>query len=202
MVATAICPFFTSGRCSPRPTARIVAWGGLMTASKFTHTEEAKKLGIKPVYCIYVAIGQKSSTVAQVVDKLQEEGAMDYTTVIAATASDPAPMQYIAPYSGATLGEYFRDNGRHALVIYDDLSKQAQAYRQVSLLLRRPPGREAYPGRCLLPAFATSRARLQAERRTRRRKPDRPAGHRDAGGGRFGLYSDERHFHHRRTDLP
>jgi F-type H+-transporting ATPase subunit alpha len=113
---------------------------------KFTHTEEARKLGVKPVYCIYVAIGQKSSTVAQVVDKLQEEDAMAYTTVISATASDPAPMWYIAPYSGATLGEYFRDNGRHALVIYDDLTKQAQAYRQISLLLRRPPGREAYPG--------------------------------------------------------
>jgi F-type H+-transporting ATPase subunit alpha len=113
---------------------------------KYTHTEKAKKEGVKPVYCIYVAIGQKSSTVAQVVDKLQQEGAMDYTTVIAATASDPAPMQYIAPYSGATLGEFFRDSGRHALVVYDDLSKQAQSYRQVSLLLRRPPGREAYPG--------------------------------------------------------
>ncbi len=113
---------------------------------KYTHTEKAKKEGIKPVYCIYVAIGQKSSTLAQVVDKLQQEGAMDYTTVIAATASDPAPMQLIAPYSGATLGEYFRDSGRHALVVYDDLSKHAQAYRQVSLLLRRPPGREAYPG--------------------------------------------------------
>jgi F-type H+-transporting ATPase subunit alpha len=113
---------------------------------KYTHSEKAKKEGIKPVYCIYVAIGQKSSTLAQVVDKLQQEGAMDYTTVIAATASDPAPMQFIAPYSGATLGEYFRDSGRHALVVYDDLSKHAQAYRQVSLLLRRPPGREAYPG--------------------------------------------------------
>ncbi len=113
---------------------------------RFTHTETAKKQGIKPVYCIYVAIGQKSSTVAQVVSKLEEEGAMAYTTVIAATATDPAPMQFIAPYSGATLGEYFRDSGRHALVVYDDLSKQAQAYRQVSLLLRRPPGREAYPG--------------------------------------------------------
>lgn len=113
---------------------------------KFTHSERAKKIGIKPVYCIYVAVGQKSSTVAQVVDKLEQEGAMAYTTVIAATATDPAPMQFIAPYSGATLGEYFRDSGRHALVVYDDLSKQAQAYRQVSLLLRRPPGREAYPG--------------------------------------------------------
>lgn len=113
---------------------------------KFTHTEQAKKAGVKPVYCIYVAVGQKSSTVAQVVDKLTQEGAMEYTTVILAAASDPAPLQFISPYSGATLGEFFRDSGRHALVVYDDLSKQAQAYRQVSLLLRRPPGREAYPG--------------------------------------------------------
>ena len=113
---------------------------------KYTHSEKAKKEGIQPVYCIYVAVGQKSSTVAQVVDRLQQEGAMAYTTVVAATASDPAPLQFIAPYSGATLGEFFRDSGRHALIVYDDLSKQAQAYRQVSLLLRRPPGREAYPG--------------------------------------------------------
>ncbi len=113
---------------------------------KYTHTEEAKKLGIKPVYCIYVAIGQKSSTIAQVVAKLQEFGAMDFTTVISAAASVPAPLQFVAPYAGATLGEYFRDNGKHALVIYDDLSKQAAAYRELSLLLRRPPGREAYPG--------------------------------------------------------
>jgi len=100
----------------------------------------------KDVFCIYVAIGQKGSTVAQVVQNLQEAGAMEYTTVIAATASDPAPMLYIAPYSGATLGEFFRDSGRHAVVIYDDLTKQAAAYRELSLLLRRPPGREAYPG--------------------------------------------------------
>lgn len=113
---------------------------------KHTHTEEAKKLGVNPVYCIYVAIGQKSSTIAQVVAKLQENGAMEYTTVVAASASEPAPLQFIAPYSGSTLGEYFRDNGRHALVIFDDLSKQAAAYRELSLLLRRPPGREAYPG--------------------------------------------------------
>ncbi len=113
---------------------------------KYTHTEKARKEGVKPVFCIYVAIGQKGSTVAQVVDRLEEAGAMEYTTVITATASDPAPMQFIAPYSGATLGESFRDSGRHALVIYDDLTKQAQAYRQMSLLLRRPPGREAYPG--------------------------------------------------------
>jgi F-type H+/Na+-transporting ATPase subunit alpha len=113
---------------------------------KHTHTEKAKREGVKPVYCIYVAIGQKGSTVAQVVDKLEQEGAMEYSTVVCATASDTAPMQYIAPYAGATLGEFFRDSGRHALVVYDDLSKQAQAYRQLSLLLRRPPGREAYPG--------------------------------------------------------
>ncbi len=113
---------------------------------KFTHTEEAKKLGIDPVYCIYVAIGQKGSTVAQVVSYLEEFGAMEYTTIVAANASDPAPLQFIAPYCGCSMGEYFRDNGMHSLLIYDDLSKQAAAYRQVSLLLRRPPGREAYPG--------------------------------------------------------
>ncbi len=98
------------------------------------------------VYCIYVAVGQKRSTVARIYKKLEEMGAMKYTTIVAATASDPAPLQYIAPYSGVTMGEYFRDNGMHALIIYDDLTKHAQAYRQVSLLLRRPPGREAYPG--------------------------------------------------------
>jgi F-type H+-transporting ATPase subunit alpha len=100
----------------------------------------------KDVICIYVAIGQKASTVAQVVKTLQDFGAMDYTIVIKATASDPAAMQFLAPYSGAAMGEYFRDNGKHALTIYDDLSKQAAAYREISLLLRRPPGREAYPG--------------------------------------------------------
>ena len=100
----------------------------------------------KDVYCFYVAIGQKLSTVAKLVNVLEKAGAMEYTTVISAAASDPAPLQYIAPYAGCSMGEYFRDSGRHALVIYDDLSKHAQAYRQVSLLLRRPPGREAYPG--------------------------------------------------------
>ncbi len=98
------------------------------------------------VVCIYVAIGQKRSTVAQVVDKLRQHGAMDYTIVVSATASDPAPLQFISPYTGVTMGEFFRDNGKHALIIYDDLSKQAVAYRQLSLLLRRPPGREAFPG--------------------------------------------------------
>jgi F-type H+-transporting ATPase subunit alpha len=100
----------------------------------------------KKLYCIYVAIGQKRSTVAQIVKTLEDAGAMKYTTVVAATASDSAPLQFLAPYTGCTIGEYFRDNGMHALIIYDDLSKQAVAYRQMSLLLRRPPGREAYPG--------------------------------------------------------
>jgi len=103
--------------------------------------EEKDKL-----YCIYVAIGQKRSTVAQIVKTLEDAGAMEYTTIVAATASDPAPLQFLAPYTGCTMGEYFRDNGMHALIVYDDLSKQAVAYRQMSLLLRRPPGREAYPG--------------------------------------------------------
>lgn len=100
----------------------------------------------RDVQCIYVAIGQKQSTVAQVVEKLRENGALEYTTIVSATASDPAPLQFLAAYTGCTIGEYFRDNGKHALIIYDDLTKQAQAYRQLSLLLRRPPGREAYPG--------------------------------------------------------
>ena len=100
----------------------------------------------KPVYCIYVAIGQKGSTVASIVNILREKGAMDYTIVVAATAADPAALQYYAPFAGAAIGEYFRDTGRHALVVYDDLSKQAVAYREVSLILRRPSGREAYPG--------------------------------------------------------
>ena len=103
--------------------------------------DEARKL-----YCIYVAVGQKRSTVAQVVKALEDAGAMSYTTVVAATASEPAPLQFLAPYTGCAMGEYFRDNGMHALIVYDDLSKQATAYRQMSLLLRRPPGREAFPG--------------------------------------------------------
>ena len=107
---------------------------------KYTHKTD------NPVYCIYVAIGQKASTVAALVQELEANGAMEYTTVVAANASDPAPTQYIAPYSGAAMGEYFRDKGQHGLIVYDDLSKQAVAYRQMSLVLRRPPGREAFPG--------------------------------------------------------
>ena len=108
--------------------------------------DAAGKDDSKKLFCIYVAVGQKRSTVAQIVKTLEENGALDYTIVVAATASDPAPMQFLAPYSAATMGEYFRDNGMHAVIVYDDLSKQDVAYRQMSLLLRRPPGREAYPG--------------------------------------------------------
>ena len=107
---------------------------------KYTHETDA------PVYCVYVAIGQKASTVASLVSELEAQGAMEYTVVVAANASDPAPMQYIAPYAGCAMGEFFRDNGQHSLIVYDDLSKQAVAYRQMSLVLRRPPGREAFPG--------------------------------------------------------
>src|ERR1700761_51217 len=103
--------------------------------------DESKKL-----YCVYVAVGQKRSTVAQIVKTLQDNGALEYSIVVAATASEPAPLQFLAPYTGCAMGEFFRDNGMHAVIVYDDLSKQAVAYRQMSLLLRRPPGREAYPG--------------------------------------------------------
>src|SRR5512145_1256558 len=114
----------------------------------FINQKDVNKSGdeSQKLYCIYVAVGQKRSTVAQIVRALEENGAMEYSIVVAATASEPAPLQYLAPYAGVTMGEYFRDNGMHAVIVYDDLSKQAVAYRQMSLLLRRPPGREAYPG--------------------------------------------------------
>jgi F-type H+-transporting ATPase subunit alpha len=119
-----------------------VAIDAIINQKKINESNDEKK----KLYCIYVAIGQKRSTVAQIVKTLEDAGAMKYTTVVAATASDAAPLQFLAPYTGCTIGEYYRDNGMHALIIYDDLSKQAVAYRQMSLLLRRPPGREAYPG--------------------------------------------------------
>ena len=118
-----------------------VALDTILNQKAYNGDDESKKL-----YCVYVAVGQKRSTVAQLVRKLEEHGAMEYSIVVAATASDPAPMQFLAPYSATAMAEHFRDNGRHALIVYDDLSKQAVAYRQMSLLLRRPPGREAYPG--------------------------------------------------------
>merc|ERR1711877_30501 len=119
-----------------------VAIDTIINQKRFNEADDAKK----KLYCIYVAIGQKRSTVAQIVKRLTDADAMKYTTVVSATASDAAPLQFLAPYTGCAMGEYFRDNGKHALIIYDDLSKQAVAYRQMSLLLRRPPGREAYPG--------------------------------------------------------
>ena len=119
-----------------------VAIDAIINQKSINESDDEKK----KLYCIYVAIGQKRSTVAQIVKTLEDAGAMKYTTVVSATASDAAPLQFLAPYTGCTIGEYFRDNGMHALIIYDDLSKQAVAYRQMSLLLRRPPGREAYPG--------------------------------------------------------
>jgi len=147
------------------------------------------------LYCVYVAVGQKRSTVVQFAKVLEENGALDYSIVIAATASDPAPMQYLAPFSGCTMGEYFRDGGMHAVIIYDDLSKQAVSYRQMSLLLRRPPRRR------ILSAFAVARARRQDERRQQGRIAHGASRHRDAGERRVGLHPDQRHFDHRRTDL-
>ena len=160
-------------------------------------TDESRKL-----YCIYVAIGQKRSTVAQVVKTLEDNGAMEYTIVVAATASEPAPLQFLAPYTGCAMGEYFRDNGMHALIVYDDLSKQAVAYRQLSLLLRRPPGREAYPGDVfyLHSRLLERAAKLNDEER--RGLADRAADHRDPGRRRLGLHPDQRDLDHRRPDLP
>ena len=155
----------------------------------------------KDVICIYNAIGQKQSTIAQVVRILEEADALRYSIIVAAGASDPAPLLYIAPYSACTMGEYFRDSGRHALCVYDDLSKHAQAYREISLLLRRPPGREAYPGDVfylhsrLLERAAKMRTELG------RRIADRAADYRDAGGRLVGVHPDQRHLDNRRADL-
>ena len=162
------------------------------------------------VICIYVAIGQKKSTVVSVVETLEKYGAMDYTIVVSATAGDPAPMQFIAPYAGCAMGEYFRDNGRHALIIYDDLSKHALAYRQVSLLLRRPPGPRSVSRRHFQSAHPVARTRRQTQRQgaeieprlsKRRRLAYRVADHRDAGRRLLGVHPDERHLDHRRPDL-
>ena len=156
-------------------------------------------LGVK---CIYVAIGQKESTVAQTVATLEQHGAMDYTVVVVAAASDPAPFKYLAPYAGCAMGQHWMDNGEHALVVYDDLSKQAEAYRQVSLLLRRPPGREAYPGDVF---YLHSRLLERAAKLSddeRRRVAHRPAGHRDQGRRHLGVHPDQRDLDHRRPDLP
>src|SRR4029434_8965466 len=154
------------------------------------------------VICIYNAIGQKQSTIAQVVRTLEEADAMRYTIVVAAAAADPAPLLYISPYSACTMGEYFRDSGRHALCVYDDLSKHAQAYREISLLLRRPPGARGVSGRRVLSALATARTRREAEEGAGRRIADGAADHRDAGRRPVRLHSDQRDLDHGRPDLP
>ncbi|CAK5054379.1 unnamed protein product [Meloidogyne enterolobii] len=140
------CPIismYLSPYSSPKLSSKTaIAIDTIINQKRFNASNDEKK----KLYCIYVAIGQKRSTVAQIVKRLTDADAMKYTIIVSATASDAAPLQFLAPYSGAAMGEFFRDNGKHALIIYDDLSKQAVAYRQMSLLLRRPPGREAYPG--------------------------------------------------------
>ena len=159
--------------------------------------DESQKL-----YCVYVAIGQKRSTVAQFVKVLEEHGALEYSIIVAATASDPAPMQFLAPFSGCAMGEFFRDNGMHAVIIYDDLSKQAVAYRQMSLLLRRPPGREAYPGDVFYLHSRLLERAAKLNKDLRLGLADRAADHRDPGQRRLGLYPDQRDLDHRRPDLP
>ena len=160
-------------------------------------TDEKIKL-----YCVYVAIGQKRSTVAQFVKVLEEQGALEYSIVVAATASDPAPMQYLAPFAGCTMGEYFRDNGMHAVIIYDDLSKQAVALPPDVAAAAPPAGPRSLSGRRVLPALAPARARRQDERRQQGRLAHRAADHRDAGERRLGLHPDQRDLDHRRPDLP
>ena len=169
-----------------------------------------KGAGVK---CIYVAVGQKNSTIAALVRKLEEHGAMEHTIIVAAPAAESAALQFIAPYAGCTMGEYFRDRGEDAMIVYDDLTKQAWAYRQVSLLLRRPPGREAYPGDVfyLHSRLLERAARVNAdyvekftngEVKGQDRFADRAADHRDPGGRRVGLRADQRDFHHRWSGLP
>ena len=151
--------------------------------------------------CIYCAIGQKRSTIAQVVKVLTDAGAMDYTIVVAASAAEPATMQYIAPFAACAMGEFFRDSKRHAVTFYDDLSKHAQAYREISLLAPPPARTRSVSRRRLLPALAPARARREAQRQARRGFADVAARDRDAGGRRVRLHSDERDFDYRRADL-
>jgi len=146
--------------------------------------------------CIYCAIGQKRSSIAQVVQTLTEHGAMGHTIIVAASASEPAPMLYIAPYAATAMGEYFRDSGKHALVMYDDLSKHAMAYREISLLLRRPPGPGSLSGRRVLSALAFARALGEDEQGAGRRFAHRAAGDRNPGWRRFGLHSHQRDFNY------
>ena len=152
------------------------------------------------VICIYVAIGQKASTVARIQDTLKKHGAMDYSIIVSSTASESAPLQYIAPYSGAAMGEYFMGKGKDVLIVYDDLSKHAVAYRTLSLLLKRSPGR--LPRRRVLSPLPPAGAGLPPDEGVRRRLHDRPAHHRDPGRRRVGLHPHQCYLHHRRPDLP
>ena len=164
--------------------------------------EAAGDTGYRPLYSIYVAIGQKQSTIARIITVLEEAGAMPYTIIVASPASDSATSQYLAPFAGAAMGEWFMDNGMDALIVYDDLSKHAVAYRQVSLVLKRPSGREAYPGDVF---YLHSRLLERAARvgeAVRQRFAHRAADHRNPGRRRLGLHSDQRHLDHRRADLP
>ena len=154
------------------------------------------------VICIYVAVGQKASTVAQVVEQLRDAGAMDYTIIISAPAQEAAPIKWMAPFAGAAMGEYFLYNGKHALVIYDDLTKHADAYRQLSLLLRRPPGREAFPGDVFYLHSRLLERACKLSDAGGRRLADRAAGDRDPGRRHRGVHPDERDLDHGRADLP
>ncbi len=172
----------------------------------------------KPVFCIYVAIGQKASSIAATVHTLEKFGAMPYTVVVAASASDSASMRYYAPFAGVAIGEYFRDTGRDALIVYDDLSKQAVAYREISLILKRPSGREAYPGDIfyLHSRLLERAAKIIDNQEVASTMNDLPevlkpivkgggsltSNHRDPGWRRFGIYPDKRYLHYRRSDLP
>ena len=151
---------------------------------------------------VYVAIGQRMSTVVGLAETLAEHGALENTIIVAAPADEAAPIKFMAPYAGCAMAEYFLYNGKHALCVYDDLTKHAYAYRQMSLLLRRPPGREAYPGDVFYLHSRLLERAVQAQRRARRRLADRAADHRDAGRRRVGLHPDQRHLDHRRPDLP
>ena len=154
------------------------------------------------VISVYVAIGQRMSTVVGLAKMLDDAGALDSTIIVAAPADEAAPIKFMAPYAGCAMAEHFLYNGEHTLVVYDDLTKHAYAYRQMSLLLRRPPGREAYPGDVFYLHSPPARARGQAQRQPRRRLDDGAADHRDAGRRRLGLHPDERDLDHRRPDLP
>lgn len=156
----------------------------------------------KQVRCVYVAIGQKGTTIASVRRALEEGGAMDYTTIVAAPASDSAGFKWLAPYTGSAIAQHWMYDGKHVLIVFDDLSKQAEAYRAISLLLRRPPGREAYPGDVFYLHSRLFGALRQAFRRTRWRLDDRSADHRDQGQRHLGLHPHQRHLDHRRAVLP